>query len=67
MQITLRGAILSKYSNASAFGKAIGWSRKKASDIMNGRRRPSAKEMEDIANILGIKDDHVFMALFFSH
>lgn len=65
MEITLRGAILGKYRNISQFAKAIGWNRKKASDIVNYRRRPSAQEMEEISELLDVHDNSSFMALFF--
>lgn len=65
MELNIRGAVLQKYSSASAFGKAMGWNRQKASDIMNGRRQPSADEMVLIAKDLGIDDAKAFMALFF--
>lgn len=65
MNLNLRGAVLQKYPSASAFGKAMGWPRQKASDIMNGRRQPDADEMILIATDLGINDAKAFMALFF--
>lgn len=63
--MTLRGAILQKYPSATAFGKAMGWDRKKASDIMNGRRHPNADEMVQIAKDIGVTDASSFMSLFF--
>lgn len=65
MEMTLRGVILQKYPSASAFGKSMGWGRQKASDIMNGRRQPTADEMVLIANDVGIHDAKSFMSLFF--
>lgn len=65
MEMTLRGVILQKYPSASAFGKALGWGRQKASDIMNGRRKPTADEMILIAQDVGINDAKSFMSLFF--
>lgn len=65
MEMTLRGVILQKYPSASAFGKSMGWGRQKASDIMNGRRQPTAEEMVLIANDIGIQDAKSFMSLFF--
>lgn len=65
MEMTLRGVVLQKYPSASAFGKAMGWNRQKASDIMNGRRNPSADEMVQIAKNVGITDAQVFMSIFF--
>lgn len=65
MELKLRGVILQKYPSASAFGRAMGWDRKKASDIMNGRRQPTADEMVMIANDVGITEAGAFMSLFF--
>ena len=67
MQINLRGAVFGKYKNISAFAKSIGWERKKASDIVNGKRRPSADEMEKISDALDVHDPSTFVALFFSN
>ena len=66
MQVNLRGAIFGKYRDISTFANAIGWNRKKASDIINGKRSPNADEMEAIANILGVNDNETFMSLFFA-
>ena len=63
--MNLRGVILQKYPSATAFGKAMGWDRKKASDIMNGRRQPTADEMVLIANDVGITESKTFMSIFF--
>lgn len=65
MEMTIRGAVLQKYPSATAFGKAMGWGRQKASDIMNGRRQPNAEEMTAIANNIGINDAKTFMSIFF--
>lgn len=65
MEMTLRGVILQKYPSATAFGKAMGWGRQKASNIMNGRIQPSAEDMIAIANTIGINDASSFMSIFF--
>lgn len=65
MEMTLRGVILQKYPSATAFGKAMGWGRQKASNIMNGRIQPSAEDMIAIANTIGISDASSFMTIFF--
>ena len=66
MQVNLRGAVFAKYKNISSFAEAVGWGRKKASDIINERRRPSAHEMEEIAKAIGINDANTFFSLFFT-
>lgn len=65
MEMTLRGAILQKYPSATAFGKAMGWTRYKASNIINGRVQPNADEMIAIAKNIGVDDAKSFMTLFF--
>ena len=65
MEMTLRGVILQKYPSATAFGKAMGWGRQKASNIMNGRVQPSAEDMIAIANAVGINDSTSVMSIFF--
>lgn len=65
MEMTLTGLLLQKYRSASAFGRAMGWGRQKASNILNGRAQPSADDMIKIANGIGITDAHTFMSLFF--
>ena len=67
MNISLRGMVLDRYANITKFAHAIGWNRKKASDIVNRRRRPSARDMEEIARVMDIRDDRTFMALFFGN
>lgn len=66
MEITLRGAVLGKFKDISSFAKAIGWNRKKASNIVNGKRSPTAQEMEKISDLLGVHDNCSFLALFFN-
>lgn len=65
MEMTLTGVLLQKYRSATAFGRAMGWGRQKASNILNGRVQPSADDMIKIANDVGITDAHTFMSLFF--
>ena len=66
MQMNLRGAVFAKYKNISLFAKDVCWDRKKASDIINGKRRPSAVEMEEMAKVLEINDADTFFSLFFT-
>lgn len=65
MEMTVRGVILQKYPSASAFARSMGWTRKKASDIINGRRKPTADEMVLIAQDVGLTDANSFMSIFF--
>jgi len=65
VQVSLRGAILDKFPSATAFGKAMGWPRKKASDVMNGRRKLDAEDMQAVAKAIEVQDSESFLALFF--
>lgn len=65
MENPIRGAIFSKYSSISAFAKAAGWSRNKASRIVNLVTKPSVSDMEKIAEVLDIVDSDRFMSIFF--
>lgn len=61
----LRGAIFSKYSSISSFADDIGWTRQKASRIVNGLQRPGAEEIEQMARLLAIDNADDFMEIFF--
>ena len=65
MENSIRGAVFSMYSTISAFADAIGWSRNKASRILNGIQKPTGDEMEQIANCLKISDASRFVSIFF--
>lgn len=61
----IRGAVFRRFQSVSAFAEAIGWSRQKASRIVNGQQRPTAADMEEIAGCLGIDDAQEFWSVFF--
>lgn len=61
----IRGAVFTRFPNISAFADAIGWTRQKASRIVNGLQRPTAEDMEDMARCLNIVEADEFMAVFF--
>lgn len=61
----IRGAVFSRFISISSFAEAIGWTRQKASRIVNGEQRPTADEMEKMARCLGINNADEFMAIFF--
>lgn len=65
MEVSLRGIVLSHFDSVSAFAKSVHWDRKRAADIVNGRRRPTAQEMETIAAATNLTDSKVFLSLFF--
>ena len=67
MPNSIRGFVFSRYSSITAFAEAMKWGRVKASGIVNGTRRPSADDMEKIAEHFEIHDPNTFMAVFFPH
>jgi transcriptional regulator with XRE-family HTH domain len=65
MRNKIRGVVFSRFPSISAFAEAIGWTRQKASKIVNGSQRPSAEDMEEMAKCLGINNAEDFMGVFF--
>lgn len=65
MKVSLRGVVLSHFDSISDFARSVHWDRKKAADIVNGRRRPTAQEMETIATATNMTDSKLFLSLFF--
>ncbi len=61
----IRGAVFKKFSSITEFADAIGWSRNKASRIVNGEQSPSAEDMEQMAVCLDIVSAEKFMPVFF--
>lgn len=66
MQVTLKGLVISKYGNAGKFGEALGWSGRKARDIVSGRQMPDAREIEQMAEALNIVIPSDLKAIFFA-
>ena len=64
MEMTLRGLVFGKYRSIIEFADAIGWSRNKASAIVNGNREPSKKDMEAIIAEFGIPAASVATVFF---
>lgn len=64
MENQLRGMIMSRYPNISSFAKAMHWDRKKASRIINKLQKPSASDMEQMAECLQIEDAESFVHIF---
>lgn len=63
--MTYRGLVFSKYRNISEFAQAIGWSRNKASRVVNGIQEPDANDMEKMAELLDINTPEAFIDIFF--
>ena len=64
MENRLRGAVLAKYPNISAFAEDIGWDRKKASRIVNRQQLPTAKDMDRMTDYLEIDNAEDFVRIF---
>ena len=64
MSNALRGAVLSKYPTIKAFSDAMNWDRKKGSRIVNRLQKPSAADMEKMAELLDVKDANSFVHIF---
>ena len=60
----MRGAVLSRFHSITDFAEAMGWDRKKASRIVNRVQKPSADDMEQMAERLGIHDADSFVRIF---
>jgi len=65
MENPIRGAVFSKFNSIASFADAVGWKRNKASRILNGIQRPSADDMEQMADCLNIQDATAFVSIFF--
>lgn len=63
--MTLRGVAISQYRSIGKFANAIGWTRNKASRIINGVQAPSVDDVEKMAICLHIDTQEVFMQIFF--
>ena len=65
MGVSLYGLAMDKYKTVTSFANAIGWGRQKASRILNGQRKPTIDDMEQIAAVLHIEDMASFLQIFF--
>lgn len=63
--ITVKGSIISKFGSVAKFAEHVGWSNRKARDIVSGRQKPTASDMEVISAALDIRTAEPFCALFF--
>ena len=64
MENDLLSLVLVKFRSISNFARAVHWDRKKASRIVNRQQLPSVKDMEDMAEALGVNDCYTFVHLF---
>ena len=64
----LRGEVAARFGSCEAFAAALGWSGRKARDIVSGRQTPTAREITQMADALGVMDDpERFMSIFFDN
>ena len=61
----LRGAIITVFGSVRAFAKVIGWSNRKAYAIVCGRQEPTARDIEQMCDLLNIEIPAEMKALFF--
>ena len=60
----LRGRIVTMFGTIGKFAEAIGWSRRKVSDIVNKKQEATASDIEKMANLLQVELPDDFRALF---
>ena len=65
VEITLKGLVISKYGSAGEFAKAVGWSGRKARDIVSGRQKPTGNDLVKMAPALDIQSPEMFVNIFF--
>ncbi len=58
-----RGAVYSRFPDASAFADKLGWNRQKLSYIMTGKRVPRLSDIQEMATALNM--DVCCVASFF--
>lgn len=64
--MVLRGRVITAFGTIGKFADAIGWSRRKASCIINGNQEATASDIEAMANILHVELPEEFRLLFLS-
>ena len=61
----LRGKILSKFKSIQAFAAFVGWSNRKAYDIVNGKQEMTATDIDVTCKALDIEIPMDMVLLFF--
>ena len=56
-QMNFRGLVYSRYKTIADFAQAIGWTRQKATNIVNGQQEPSLDDTDKIAKALSMTLD----------
>ena len=60
----LRGAVLAKFRTITQFADAMKWDRKKASRIVNRLQNPTVEDMENMSEVLEVRDAVSFVRIF---
>lgn len=55
--ITFRGLVYSKFKTIADFAQVIGWTRQKATSIVNGQQEPSLDDTDKMAKALNLSLD----------
>ena len=55
--ITFRGLVYSKFKTIADFAQVIGWTRQKATNIVNGLQEPSLDDTDKMAKALDLTLD----------
>lgn len=50
--VQFRGVVYSKFKSIADFSAAIGWTRQKGTNIVNGQSEPSLKDVDKMAKAL---------------
>lgn len=61
---SLKGKVLGQFYSISAFAKAIGWTRNKASRIVNEVQEPTIDDIVSITNVLNLSEAEFFNIFF---
>lgn len=66
MKTNLYMAVISQFASVAEFGRKLGWTRRKANDIVRGRQNPTLDEAQKIMEILGMNNAQDCYNLFFA-
>lgn len=62
----LRGRIISMHHSVLNFSKVIGWSSRKAYNIVNGQQEPTCRDIEEMCAVLKVEIPEDMKRLFFT-
>ena len=64
-EISLRGVVYDRYKSIAALADHVGWTRQKATNIVNMLTEPSLEDVDKLAKALGLSFERT--ARFFLH